>query len=127
MIAAQIPAPMPAQHPGHPSPAAQDFPRPRSVRRPIDPDTFELQAGGRWERVLTHLCQGVWTPAELVNLTGPHAYTRKVERTRIRRALDTMRALGLVLCVPGFGWTATPDGQARLERLLADANHRVAA
>ena len=109
----------------HPLSPTHDFPRARSVHRPIDPVTFVLQSGGRWERLLAPLCEGVLTQSELMQATNPGIHTRKVERCRIRRALDTMRGLGLVESIPGFGWTATARGRDQLDSLQATSGREI--
>jgi hypothetical protein len=81
------------------------------------PSIEPLRAGDRWHRLLQQMAQGVYRPAELLQLTDPRKHTRKVERLRILRALRHMQHVGLAEDVPGWGWTASGKGRDALAEI----------
>lgn len=78
-----------------------------------------LAAGGRWERLLRALADGPMGMGQLAGATDPGDHPKKLERSKVRTALQAMARAGLVESTP-YGWTLTPAGSAGLQRLERD-------
>lgn len=85
----------------------------------IDPGTIELRPGTRWVRLLLILRGGTYTVGEMLRLSRQNGVAFKIERNRISQAVRRMCDHGLTQYVHGFGWTATADGRAAVERFEA--------
>lgn len=76
--------------------------------------------GGRWHRVLDALADGPLRMSEIHRATDGGRHSRKVEQTKLRRAVLDLHRLGLVQFVsPDWGWDLTPSGRAARDRLNA--------
>lgn len=76
-----------------------------------------LAAGGRWERLLRRLhSDGPLRMGQLSALTDPGHHDRKLERAKVRTALQALARSGLVEPTEA-GWAVTPQGAEALDRL----------
>lgn len=75
-----------------------------------------LSAGGRWERLLRALADGPMGMGRLASATDPGHHPRKLERSKVQRALQAMARAGLVESTP-HGWVRTTAGAEALARL----------
>lgn len=75
--------------------------------------------GGRWHRILRALEHEPLTLGAIFRATDPGQYDERQERSKIRRALKDMSALGLLDRSLPWGWFLTPAGVETLAELNA--------
>ena len=85
----------------------------------IDPATVQLRPGARWTRILIAVRGAALPAADILRQTSEGRPVFRVEHRKLRQALYRMAEHGLIEHAGAWGWTATADGRAAVERLEA--------